>query len=53
MVVYGRATALARVDQRRQDFAGTLEHREAVREQRHVLRKERQNDPADTPEDEG
>ena len=51
LVLYGRAAALAEIDERRCDRRGDQEHAEAVAEQSAVEEKERKTDEAETVSD--
>jgi len=47
LVLYGRAAALERLDQRGKGWAGEQDHEQAVAEQREVIREEEEEDPAE------
>jgi uncharacterized transporter YbjL len=47
MILYGRATALDKLDRRRKGKAGDREHDEACQEQEEVERREKRGDPAE------
>ena len=46
MIVYGRASALEELDERRKDWKGDRQHREAIEEQEEVRGTEEAFDPA-------
>jgi hypothetical protein len=47
LLVYGRAAALAEVDERRRDSRGDRQHQEAVVEQEEVVKQEASHDPVE------
>jgi hypothetical protein len=51
LILYGRASALERLDQRGKGWAGERDHEEAVAEQEKVVREEEEEDPARKQED--
>jgi hypothetical protein len=51
LILYGRASALERLDQRGKGWAGERDHRQAVAEQKEVIRGEEQEDPAKKEEE--
>ena len=53
LILYGRASALERLDQRGKGWAGERDHEEAVAEQEKVVREEEEEDPARKQEDGG
>ena len=52
LVLYGRASALERLDQRGKGWAGERDHQQAVVEQKKVMREEEKEDPAEKQEEE-
>ncbi len=53
LTLYGRASSLEELDERRQDRGGEIEHRKAVKEQEEAERKESREDPAARAEESG
>jgi hypothetical protein len=51
LILYGRASALERLDQRGKGWVGERDHQEAVAEQKKVVRAEEEEDPARKGED--
>lgn len=47
IILYGRASSLKKIDQRRKGGYGDYEHREAVAEQEELIQKEKELDPAE------
>lgn len=50
LILYGRGSALERLDQRGKGWAGERDHEEAVAEQEKVIREEEEEDPAEEGE---
>ena len=53
LVLYGRATALERLDQRDKGWAGERDHEQGVAEQKKVIQEEEKGDPGQRQEDAG